>query len=149
MATESEIEVYRALREGQDKYTYFLLAASGASIAFAITQTQGLKISMSQIPLAIAVIAWGLSFYCGCRKIAQVSSMTYANTELIRVSKGEHPDAGTHPQVIQAAREGILEAIEKGQKKVGRFSYWQFTFLVSGAVFYIAWHIFEMYLRGI
>ena len=74
MPTEAEIEIHRALREAQGRYTYFLLAAAGAAIALAVNQTQGLSLSWSQIPLGLAITAWGLSFFCGCRRLGYVSS---------------------------------------------------------------------------
>lgn len=53
-------EIYKQLQTGQDKYIYFLLAATLASLAFAVKQTQTLQLSISQIPLALSVISWGL-----------------------------------------------------------------------------------------
>lgn len=54
MADEMAREVYKALREAQNKYTYFLLAAAGVAIALAVNQTQGTAVAWSQIPLAAA-----------------------------------------------------------------------------------------------
>jgi len=112
MATENLREVYRQLRMAQDKYTYFLLAAAGAAIALAVNQTQGAAISWSQIPLAGAVLCWGLSFFFGCRHLNYVSSTLYSNAELLRIESGQHPQIGMHPQMIAAASEGIRKAIE-------------------------------------
>ena len=62
-------EVYKALRDVQDKYVYFLLTATGAAVAFAVTQTQTAKLAWTQAPLGFALLFWGLSFFCGCRHI--------------------------------------------------------------------------------
>jgi hypothetical protein len=43
MPSEQQIEIYRQHRTAQDKYIYFLLAAAGAAIAFAVNQTQNAK----------------------------------------------------------------------------------------------------------
>ncbi len=146
---EPEIEVYRALREAQGKYTYFLLAAVGAAIALAVNQTQGAAMAWSQLPLAAGVVSWGLSFFFGCRHLAYVSSTLYANAELLRVESGQHPETGTHPQMMAAASAGIRQAIESNSKRANRLGHLQFRFLVAGAVLYIVWHALEMYLRGL
>jgi len=141
MANDNLLEVYRQLRIAQDKYTYFLLAAAGAAIALAINQTQDSTLTWSQLPLAAAVLCWGLSFFFGCRHLAYVSSTLYANAELIKVESGDHPDLGKHPQLMSAASEGIRQAINDNSESANSFSHWQFRFLVTGALFYIAWHV--------
>ncbi len=146
---ENAREVYRALREAQNKYTYFLLAAAGAAIGLAVNQTQGSAMAWSQIPLAAAALSWGLSFLFGCRHLAYVNSTLYANTELLRVRSREHPEAGRHPETIAAASEGIRRAIESNSERANRLGHLQFRFLVGGAVLYIAWHVWEMYLRSV
>src|SRR4051794_11241817 len=87
-----KLELHRAVRESADKYIYFLLAASGAAIGFALTQTQEATLSKSMILLALAVVFWGLSFYCGCKQLVQTRSFTFLNYELLRVRQGEHPE---------------------------------------------------------
>ncbi len=141
-------EVYRALREAQTRYTYFLLATAGAGIGLAVNQTQGAHLSVSQVPLGLAVLSWGLSFFFGCRHLADVASALYANAEVLRVESGENPDVGQHPQMVAAASTGIREAIEFNADRANRFGHWQFWFLVGGAVLYVAWHVLEMYLRS-
>ncbi|MBO9664063.1 hypothetical protein [Dokdonella sp.] len=144
MSNDAQLEVYRALRTSQDKYAYFLLAAAGASIAFAITQTRGHHISWFQIPLGLAVLCWGFSFFFGCRNIAYVNSTLYANSELIRVQNGEHPEVGRNSQMQEAACAGIRAAIESKSSVANSLSKFQFYFLIAGAVLYICWHVLEM-----
>ena len=98
MASELQRELYRTLREAQDKYTYFLLAAAGAAIGLAVSQTQGARIVWAQIPLALAVLSWGLSFYFGCRHVAYVNSTIYANVELLRVQAGRTSQRRNSPR---------------------------------------------------
>jgi hypothetical protein len=61
--SDNHLEVYRALRESQTRYAYFLLAAAGAAIGLVVSQTQTATLQWAQIPLAIAVAMWGLSFF--------------------------------------------------------------------------------------
>jgi len=146
MADDNLLEVYRQLRLGQDKYAYFLLAAAGAAIGLAVNQTQGSALCWSQIPLGIAVLCWSLSFIFGCKHLAYVNANLYANAELMKVERGENPTVGRHPQMISAAREGIQQAFDANSERTNRYSLWQFRILVIGAIFYIAWHILEMWL---
>ncbi len=60
--SETTLEVYRAFREAQNRYTYFLLA-TGAAIGLAVNQTMNAILARSQVPLAGAVLSWGLSFF--------------------------------------------------------------------------------------
>lgn len=147
MATEVQRELYRILREAQDKYTYFLLAGAGAAIGFAVTQTQHAPLRASQLPLGLAVACWGLSFFFGCRHLAYVNSTLFANSELLRVQAGEHPNAGTHPDTIAAASAGIQTAMENNSNVANRLGRLQFSMLVFGGILFVGWHILEMYLR--
>jgi hypothetical protein len=149
MSGDSALEVYRALRDAQTRYTYFLLAAAGAAIGLAVNQTQTARLTWSQMPLGAAALSWGLSFFFGCRHLAYVASSLYSNVELLRVESGQHPELGQHPQVIAAASQGIWQAIETNSNRANRLGQWQFRLLIAGAILYVAWHVVEMYLRRV
>ncbi len=149
MTSDNVREVFKAHREAQNKYTYFLLAAAAAAIAFAVNKTSAVALARSQAPLALAVLSWGLSFFAGTRHLAYVSSTLYANVDLLRVESGQHPEVGGDPQLIAAAGQGIRSAIEWNSERANRWAHWQFRLLVAGAVLYVAWHVLEMYLRGV
>ena len=144
---EARRDSYRALLDTQRKYTYFLLAAAGAALAFALNQTQGVGFSWSQIPLAIAVLCWGLSFLSGCRYVHYLGSTLYDNCMLGQVLSGQDPDLGAHPQLVHAASERIRQRIKSNSETAGRIGKGQFRWLVCGGLFYIVWHVLEMALR--
>jgi hypothetical protein len=148
MASDNQIEVYKQHRASQEKYVYFLLAAVGAAIALVVNQTQGVKLAYSQLPLAAAVVLWALSFYFGCKHLAYVESTLFANADLLRVEAGEHPLVGPHPQMIAAASEGLRSAMVTNSGRAAGFARWQFRCLILGSVFYLAWHVYEMWLRS-
>lgn len=58
--SEEATEIYRALRESQNKYTYFLLAAAGAAVALTVNQTREAHLAWSQVPLALGALSWAL-----------------------------------------------------------------------------------------
>jgi hypothetical protein len=136
-------ELHKAHREGQEKYIYFLLAASGAAIAFAVTQTQTATLSYSKIPLAVAVACWALSFYSGCKQLLQTSNILQQNYQMLRVQAGLHPEFPNHPKVVSV----IEKLLEEQVNSSGRYGRSQFILLLTGAVFYVGWHIIEMYAR--
>ena len=147
MSADHELELYRVHRAAQEKYTYFLLAAAGAAIGFAVTQSQTAAFEWPQLPLGLAVLLWALSFFFGCRHLNYVEATLYANMDLLKVQAGMHPEVGAHPQMQAAAAEGIRSAMGTNSIRSARFADWQFRFFVLGAVFFIAWHVVGMYLR--
>src|SRR6185436_4013385 len=98
MSDEHQFEVYRAQREMQSKYVHFLLAAAGAGIGLAVNQTRDAAMGWSHAPLAAAVVAWGLSFYFGCRHLHYANSILSGNVDLLKVQTGQPPWAGAPPQ---------------------------------------------------
>lgn len=142
-------ELYKVHRTGQEKYAYFLLAAAGAAIAFAVTQTQTVALSHSQIPLAFAVLCWGLSFAAGCLHLQYVLSNLYANMSFLKVQAGEMEGIGAHPTMMQAASEGVRNAMEFNSNRANTYGHWQFRLLILGALAFITWHVVEMWLRAV
>jgi hypothetical protein len=67
--------------------------------------------------------------------------LLYQNFQLLRIQEGKDP--GFPPQFVQQ----IQRNLEEQAKTSGRWGRWQFYLLIAGAVFYIAWHVLEMYLR--
>ena len=147
MPSQEQLEVYRQHSATSDKYTYFLLAAVGAAIALSINQTHALKLSPSQIPLGLAVLLWGLSFYLGCRHIGMVKATLHTNGTLLRVQDGEDPMTGRNVEAIGIASGVLREIIDKRSNQASFAAVWQFRCLVLGGIAYLAWHVYEMWLR--
>ncbi|MEN6348893.1 MAG: hypothetical protein ABFD08_05760 [Syntrophomonas sp.] len=149
MGDENIREVHRQLRVSQDKYTYFILAVAGAAVALAIRETHGTAIAWPHLLVGLAVLCWGLSFFCGCRHIEYVNATLYANGDLLKVQNGIHPEYNTNPQNALVAVEAIREAVASNSVKSGNLARWQFKFLIIGALFYIGWHIWGMVLLAL
>ena len=148
MPSPERIEIYKQHRAAQEKYVYFLLAAVGAAIALTVNQTQGAKLAYSQLPLGVAVCLWGLSFFFGCKHLNRVESTLFANADLLKVKDGVYPSVGSDNERISVAEEVIRKIIESHSTWAARFARWQFGAFILGAVWYLAWHIFEMSLRS-
>lgn len=110
-------EIYNNLNTSQDKYTYFLLAAAITAIGFTITQTQNLVLKISEIPLAVSVVFWGLSFFFGCRNREYYNATLYGNFDLLKIRNGTHELTGDNLQLIQVGYEELLKIIKQQTKK--------------------------------
>src|SRR5581483_9506778 len=142
-----QVTVYNALRTAQEKYAYFLLAAAGAAIAFAVNQTHDAKLSWTQLPLGLSVVCWGVSFFFGCLHLQYGSAVLFNNAEMLRMQSGAHPKVGSHPEYIAVASQTMREIMEEQSNSSSRYAKSQFWLLLIGAVFYLLWHTYQMYLR--
>ncbi|MGA2409667.1 MAG: hypothetical protein ABSG46_04670 [Candidatus Binataceae bacterium] len=145
MPGETDI-LYEALRESQSRLTYYLLTAAAAAIALTVNQTRDAKLQWSQVPLGIAALLWGVSFLFGCLQRQYVNSTLFANLTLLRVLQGREPRLSSL-EGITAAERGIKEALDYNSRRANIYAVAQFFLLIIGAVFFLTWHIYSMYLR--
>ena len=143
MADEAYLAVARAHRDLYTRYAFYLLAVVGAAVGFALNQTQGAVLAWSQVPLGLAISSWFLSFYFGLRQLKSVKATLFANSLLLAVEDGHHPELPNSPET----RAIIREKVEQSGKHAGRFSVLQVRALLIGVFFYVSWHVLEMYLR--
>lgn len=136
--------LHKAHQAGQEKYTYFLLAAAGAAIGFAVQKTEGLPLSWWLLPVALATVCWGVSFHFGCKNVIWVQTSILANFNLLQLRQGSHPEQPPHQELVSAAIRGVESALEKNGNKAQFYGIWQFRLLVAGAIFFIAWRVAEM-----
>lgn len=73
-------ELRSQLHTTQSKYTYFLLFIAASAIALVIKTTENDILSLSFIPLFLALLLWGYSFYCGCQYV--ISNADYIRTNI-------------------------------------------------------------------
>ncbi len=145
--TETQHELYRLHRTVQDKYTYFLLAAAAAAIGLSLQQTAESPVQWSLAPLGGAVLSWGASFYCGCRRLQYISSILFANMHLLQVEQGAHPSVPKQAIAIEATSRNIRAEIEISSERANRLGKGQFRLLILGSLLFIGWHLTEMVLR--
>jgi hypothetical protein len=149
MSTNS-IELFKTLRESQNKYVYFLLASNVAMIGFALKQTSGLALTIYQIPLGISVVLWGLSFMFGCKHVQYVNSSLYSNSKILSIEEGNDRETKYYsPDMIHMAVSGIHSALEYNSTKASFYGNWQYKLLIWGSFSYIVWHVLEMYIATI
>jgi hypothetical protein len=138
------LELFRLHAESHDKYTYFLLASAGAAIGFAVQKTEGMALSWTLLPVAIATTLWLVSFLAGCIRISKVQTLIKANYTLLQLQHGSHSNQPSHPQELQAAISGTQKAFESLIKDAAFYMRLQFSALVVGVMFFVAWRVAEM-----
>ncbi|MPS30529.1 MAG: hypothetical protein E2576_14455 [Alcaligenaceae bacterium] len=128
------------------KHTYFLMASAGACLGFAITQTSTAMLAWPHVPLGIAVLAWGLSVWCGCKFNDRLGLTLYANFGLLeaqqRVLRGQMP-----AEYGASAVSTIRDAAEGHSDMAAQFGLWQFRLFVWGIIAFLVWHVWTMWLR--
>lgn len=147
MSGQNGLEVYRQHVGAQQKYSYFLLAAVGACVGFALAQTKDAMLGAYQIPLGLALFSWGLSFWCGCAHLRAVQATLYANMGLIRMQSGTDPLVGRDRASMAYGETVIREIADSHSSRSARASSWQFRFFIIGVSAYIFWHVWQMAAR--
>lgn len=137
-------DIYKAHQTGQEKYTYFLLAAAGAAIGFAVQKTDGLRFSWWLLPVALATVCWVASFYSGCQNLVWVQSTMTRNMALLQLQNGTHPMQPPGGDYLNVAIDVTREGTHKDAGRAQGYGIWQFRLLVLGSVLFIAWRIAEM-----
>ena len=145
MVDKSEIlSLYQQHAASKDRYAYFLLAAAGAAIGFAVQKTDGLSLSWGLWPVGAAVLCWGASFYAGCKRITWVQTSISANYERLQFQHGSHAKQPSEPELVEAAVRDLTTAFNKNVSWASFYQRLQFYALVAGAVFFIVWRLMVM-----
>lgn len=147
MAHNQTTELNKERRALHEKHTYFLMAAAGACIGFAMTQAKDLAWMNEHAALGIALACWGGSFWFGCLHIYSMGGHLGANIELLRVVGGigeyRQEDPNLRREVSESLREMLTEESDKGFR-VSRF---QYLLLILGVAGYVEWQILLMLAR--
>ena len=101
-----KFEIYRSLSQLQEKFVFYLIALNVAAIGFAVFLTLDKPLVITQIPLGLAVISWGLSIWCGTNYLKKLIDSKSINFEMLKLegnrtlinqndyaSKSNDPDA--------------------------------------------------------
>jgi hypothetical protein len=112
------------------KYTYFLLAVSGAAIAYALDKVGDKPVGYSLLFLAISVLLWAVSFGFGIR-----------NLNLYR----QHLSVNAHCILRDFSGQEMLETLKPYERSADFASKCQFSFLLGGSLSYLASCLFEAF----
>ncbi|SPU49851.1 hypothetical protein [Bordetella trematum] len=144
MTFERRQEFRKLIHDVREKHVHFLLAAAGACIAFAVTQTRGERLSVVHLPLGIALLSWAVSFWLGCIYLRHRSTTFAINERAITVEDGDDPNVGSDPVLKQVGLKALQDNFTKFDKTAGLGYTWQLRCFVIGAAFFLAWHVLDM-----
>ncbi|QQU02358.1 hypothetical protein [Myroides odoratus] len=145
--SNTQFNIQKEFREKQEKYVYYLIALSVSAIGFSIYKTNNQSLNIFQIPLAVAVVCWSISIFCGLKFTKYVISSLYANSSYFDIIKGEYPDINNNQEMIKIAIEAFKKAMNTNSLAMKRYFSWQGYLFYAGIIFFIVWHIIEMSLK--
>lgn len=135
------IHLNRMHAEGHSKYVYFLLAATGAALGYAL---QKLDSSAFDQPVwfgLAAIFCWIVSLFCGCKHITQIQSAILSNSHLLQLQLGSHPMQPDSQQGFEIAWKITSEALETKNNRAQLFANLQFWLLAIGILLFATWRI--------
>ena len=141
MADNDRVELSKIYATGESEYSYFLLAATASAIAFAVQKTSGLRLSYYEIPLAFAVLCWGISFYIGCRCVNLTQGAMFMNITMLELGSVR----SGNPEELKGRIKSVLSQMNGMNEKATVYDRWQFRLLIIGAVLFLVWHVLGMY----
>lgn len=150
MSGQNEVELIKMYKAAQEKYIYFLMAAAGSGIGFAIVQTKVEKLAYHHALWGLSVVLWALSFLCGLQFIEHLNSTTFQNANYLGL-KRDLSDCPIEQRTSLAADVHAVyqSTMDRHQQSMEFFGKWQMYLLLSGALCYVVWHIYKMYLVAI
>ena len=129
-------DILTRARAAIEKFTYFLLAAAAASIAYAINLDTELAIDWPDMLLIAAIVVWGFSFWAGTRVLAVMLGISFWNALILKeASELDIDDSARH---LEATEKSILRPLNR------RMKIWellQMGLLVFGAFLVLLWKI--------
>lgn len=145
--SEIQFNIQKEFREKQERYVYYLIALSVSAIGFSIHKTSNQSLSFYQIPLAIAVVCWVFSIFCGLKFLKYVISSLYNNNSYFDIINGRYDDIGNNAENIQIGIKAFKKATSINQISMKRYFSSQGYLFYGGIILFIVWHVLEMSLK--
>jgi len=142
---EVQKEIREQFRAQQGKLTYYIIALCIAAIGFSIHTTSSDHLGWSHLPIAIAVLCWGGSAYCGLRFMKTVVNILHNNVSYFEVKEGKNPIVGNKPENIALGIKILLEGVASESGKSVGLGKWQHRLFYFGVIFFVTWHVIRMY----
>jgi hypothetical protein len=136
----NEPDLEKAHHAGHERYAYFLLAAAGAAVAFAVQKTEGVALSWWLAPVAVATLFWGLSFFFGCKAVWWSQAILRSE---IYIARTRSDDGLSEEQKRQSISNHWL-ALDPKLAKAALYANLQFWLLFAGGVLFCLWHVAEI-----
>ena len=86
----------KEVNASSEKYVYYVIALSVTCIGFSVVRTSGSNLQVTHLPLAGAVLCWGISIYCGLTILRK--TVVYLLKDTMRPEWFEDPEVSDNPK---------------------------------------------------
>ncbi|KIQ22931.1 hypothetical protein RT95_12530 [Xanthomonas campestris] len=127
--------------DGHSKYVYFLLAATGAALGYALQKIDGSTYSC-QVWFGLSAIGcWILSFFFGCMHVTAIQSVILSNSHLLQLQQGNHPMQPRTQQEMEFAWRITNDALESKNNRAQLLLRLHFWLLATRVFFFTTWRV--------
>lgn len=140
-------ELHNRIENQREKFIYYMIALGVTAIGFSVLRTADEPLKFGQIPLGLAIMSWLLSIHFGFLNIVRTLTVLRSNIAFLYIKAGINPLDGTKMPDIDNPTDIIEKSIKKSNEKTSLYFNKQRATLYSGIIFFIIWHLLEMYLR--
>ena len=145
MSNDANLQEMQKLHfESHSKFVYFLLAATGAALGYALQKLDGLAITLWVAPGLFAVFCWLASFYAGCLRIRWTHQAIHADYTQVQLQRGVHLKQPKTPAETQQAVQIVQGNMAQYLKKSVFYMQLQFWLLTTGLASFVVWRVTEM-----
>ena len=157
MTQQSASELYKIAAETTAQYIYFLLATSGAAIAYSVEVANTSKLSWPLLLLMLALLSWGVSFYAGCKSLQFDISVNNLTFDVQQQAEAiETAQKILTPEQILGVRKNYEENIQITNQalyisgsKASIYLDLQFRSLIIGVIAFVVWRATEFVINAV
>jgi len=114
----------------QNKFVYYILAINAACIAFTINFVKEVKLTQHEIPLGLAILFWGISFYSGIVQVENAEVSIQLNIKKLEANtKGKEPS------------DYVKSESDRTSKKGAKYRKYQNWCILIGAICFMIWYV--------
>lgn len=137
-------EYIKEFREQQQRYVYYLLAISIASIGFCVNLTMDRSLVAIDIVLGSSILCWLVSSLYGINAVKTLVIALANNVSVIDISSGKHELTGTHPEKIVVGLQTMDEVAKTMSNRSLKYMNIQRRGLYWGIVLFVVWRVLDM-----
>ena len=139
------IHLNKAHADGHSKYVYFLLAATGAALGYALQKLDAANLDQVVWLGLSAIACWLVSFLLGCRHIVSIQAAIDTNFQLLQLTQGSHPRQPSSQEELSIAWTAGTQALDSLNRTAQAYFRWQFRLLALGVVMFTSWRVLVLF----
>jgi hypothetical protein len=127
--------------DGHSKYVYFLLAATGAALGYALQKLDTSTFNCQVLFGLAAITCWLVSLFYGCKHITTIQSAILSNSHLLQLQQGNHPMQPDSREGFEIAWKITSNSLESKNNRAQLFFRLQFWSLAIGVLLFATWRV--------